>query len=166
MLLFMKLIFETVATFIVWGTIEFVHIRFRNALKVQGQSVDELPFKAKWYPYGTYAALAANVFLVFFQGENKISCLLRPQLPILTLMLKGYTAFLNPFDSTAFVTNYILLPVFVILLVGYKFWKKTKWVTLEGMDIWTGRREAPVDDEESGTKKNSMLYKIRNTVVG
>jgi len=61
---------STVATFIVWGTIEFVHIRFRNALKVQGQSVDDLPFKAKWYPYGTYAALAANVFLVFFQGKD------------------------------------------------------------------------------------------------
>jgi len=65
-----KLILELVATFIVWGTIEFVHIRFRNALKVQGQSVDDLPFKAKFYPYGTYGALAANVFLVFFQGEK------------------------------------------------------------------------------------------------
>jgi amino acid transporter len=54
----------------VWGVIEFVHIRFRRALKVQGQSVDELPFKALWYPYGTYAALVANVFLIFFQGTT------------------------------------------------------------------------------------------------
>ena len=78
----------------------------------------------------------------------------------------GYTAFLNPFDSTAFVTNYILLPVFVILLVGYKFWKKTKWVKLEEMDIWTGRREVSAADEEAATKKKSLLYKIRDTVVG
>lgn len=56
------------STFMVWGTIEFVHIRFRRAMKVQGQSVDSLPFKALWYPYGTYAALAANIFLIFFQG--------------------------------------------------------------------------------------------------
>lgn len=57
-----------VSTFMVWGTIEFVHIRFRRALKAQGQSVDSLPFKALWYPYGAYAALAANVFLILFQG--------------------------------------------------------------------------------------------------
>ncbi len=111
---------QQVATFIVWATIEFVHIRFRKALRAQGQSLDTLPFKAKWHPYGTYAALAVNVFLVFFQG---------------------YTAFLNPFSTTDFVQNYILLPVFVIFVVVYKFWKKTKWVKLEEMDIWSGRRE-------------------------
>jgi amino acid transporter len=61
-----------VATFIVWAVIEFVHIRFRHALKAQGQSADELPFEALWYPWGTYACLAANVFLVFFQGEMTI----------------------------------------------------------------------------------------------
>lgn len=64
-----------VATFIVWAVIEFVHIRFRQAMAAQGQSVDDLPFKALWYPYGTYACLAANVFLVFFQGMPTI-CLL------------------------------------------------------------------------------------------
>ena len=74
----MKLTFQIVATFIVWGTIEFVHIRFRSALKVQGQSVDDLPFKAKWYPYGTYAALGANVFLIFFQGETSDSLVQSP----------------------------------------------------------------------------------------
>ena len=59
-----------VATFIVWGVIEFVHIRFRKAMRAQGQSIADLPFKALWHPYGTYACLAANVFLVFFQGMH------------------------------------------------------------------------------------------------
>lgn len=58
-----------VATFIVWAVIELIHLRFRKALKVHGQSVDELPFKALWYPWGTYACLAANIFLIFFQGK-------------------------------------------------------------------------------------------------
>lgn len=134
-----------VATFIVWGAIEFVHIRFRNALKAQGQSVDDLPFKAMWYPYGTYAALAANVFLIFFQG---------------------YTAFLNPFSASSFVINYVLLPVFVILLVGYKVWKKTKWVRVEDMDIWSGRRDDVRDADEGVGKKKSLLRRVRNVVVG
>lgn len=58
-----------VATFIVWAVICFVQIRFRQAMKVQGRSIDELPFKALWYPYGTYAALGANLFLILFQGK-------------------------------------------------------------------------------------------------
>ncbi|KAL8879063.1 MAG: hypothetical protein Q9198_003254 [Flavoplaca austrocitrina] len=135
-----------VATFIVWGTIELVHIRFRNGLQAQGQSVEDLPFKALWYPYGTYAALAANVFLIFFQG---------------------YTAFLNPFSATSFVISYILLPVFVILLVGYKLWNKTKWVKLAEMDIWTGRREGfgPVHDEPL-PKKKGVFRKVKRIAVG
>ncbi|KAI4226330.1 MAG: hypothetical protein L6R36_003274 [Xanthoria steineri] len=135
-----------VATFIVWGTIELVHIRFRNGLEAQGQSVDDLAFKAMWYPYGTYAALAANIFLIFFQG---------------------YTAFLNPFSATSFVISYILLPVFVILLLGYKFWKKTKWVKLEEMDIWTGRRDDLMPAHGDGlSKKNGVFHRVKRVAVG
>jgi len=60
-----------VATFIVWAVIEFVHIRFRTAMKVQGQDLSTLPFKAMFYPYGAYACLAANIFLIFFQGMSR-----------------------------------------------------------------------------------------------
>ncbi|KAL8690682.1 MAG: hypothetical protein Q9218_003927 [Villophora microphyllina] len=145
-----------VATFIVWGTIGVVHIRFRQGLRAQGQSIDSLPFKAMWYPYGTYFTLAANIFLVLFQG---------------------YTAFLNPFSSTDFVINYILLPVFVILLVGYKLWKKTKWVKAFEMDIWTGRREEgalgsaagnglPGDKDTESKPKQGIFNKVKNVVVG
>lgn len=145
-----------VATFIVWGTIALVHVRFRQGLRAQGQSSEDLPFKALWYPYGTYFALATNVFLVFFQG---------------------YTAFLNPFSSTDFVINYILLPVFLILLVGFKLWKKTKLVKLSEMDIWTGRREIIYSEDIAGEqmqsveingswRKRGFAKKIKNVIVG
>lgn len=123
-----------------------MHIRFRNGLKAQGQSVDKLPFKAMWYPYGTYAALAANIFLIFFQG---------------------YTAFLNPFSASNFVINYILLPVFVMLLVGYKIWRKTKLVKLAKMDIWTGRRVdvLSAQDEELSPERYEVTHKARRMAV-
>lgn len=99
-----------------------------------------------WYPYGTYAALAANIFLIFFQG---------------------YTAFLNPFSATSFVISYILLPVFVILLLGYKFWKKTKWVKLEEMDIWTGRRDDVMPAHGDGlSKKSGVFHRVKRVAVG
>ncbi|KAL8999527.1 MAG: hypothetical protein Q9169_001615 [Polycauliona sp. 2 TL-2023] len=135
-----------VATFIVWGTIGLVHIRFRRGLEAQGQSAEDLPFKALWYPYGTYAALSANIFLIFFQG---------------------YTAFLNPFDAKSFVISYILLPVFVILLVGYKLVKKTKWVKLEEMDIWTGRRDNyDPQHKVPKSRKEGVFRKVKRIAVG
>ncbi|KAL6720545.1 hypothetical protein ACLMJK_002469 [Lecanora helva] len=136
-----------VATFIVWGTINLVHVRFRAGLKAQNQSIDDLPVKALWYPYGTYLALAANVFLIFFQG---------------------YTAFLNPFSAKDFVINYILLPVFVILLVVYKVWNRTKWVKAHEMDIWTGRKVEGlgVRDVEKVDEQKGVLKRARNVVIG
>ncbi|KAL9027297.1 MAG: hypothetical protein Q9196_004155 [Gyalolechia fulgens] len=142
------------------ATICLVHIRFRAGLAAQSQPLSGLPFTALWYPYGTYLAFAANVFLIFFQG---------------------YTAFLNPFSAKDFVINYILLPVFVILLVGYKVWKKTKWVKAAEMDIWTGRRTdlddekkredveglgRAEDDGERTWRKKGWLKKVKNVVIG
>ncbi len=100
-----------------------------------------------WYPYGTYAALAANIFLIFFQG---------------------YTAFLSPFSATSFVISYVLLPAFVILLLAYKFWKGTKWVKLEEMDIWTGRRveELGAPGEELMPEKRGFVHRMKNVAVG
>lgn len=90
--------------------------------------------------------MAANIFLVFFQG---------------------YTAFLNPFSSTDFVINYILLPVFVLLILGWKVLKRTKWVKLEEMDIWTGRRDdLVVEASESTAKKSGLVRRAKNVIIG
>lgn len=132
------------ATFIVWAVIGVCHIRFRRALVVQREDPAALPYQAALYPYGTYFSLAANVFLVFFQG---------------------YTCFLNPFSSTDFVINYILLPVFVLFVVIYKFWNKTRWVKLEEMDIWTGRREFAEQDRQA-KKPRQWWSRISDIVVG
>ncbi|KAJ5949852.1 Amino acid/polyamine transporter I [Penicillium verhagenii] len=133
-----------VATFIVWSVIGICHIRFRRALVAQGEDPSKLPYQAVFYPYGTYIALAANIFLVFFQG---------------------YTCFLNPFSASDFVINYILLPVFVLFFVAYKIWNKTKWVRLEDMDIWSGRRGFAIEEEEND-KERGWWWKLYSVVIG
>ena len=132
-----------VCTFLVWAVIGITHIRFRQALTVQGEDPSTLPFQALFYPYGTYAALAANVFLIFFQG---------------------YPAFLNPFSAEDFVINYILLPVFVGFVLFWKLYKRTKIVKLAEMDIWTGRRE--YDDISSVVKNKTFWRRVKDVVVG
>lgn len=135
---------DTVATFIVWAVICIAHIRFRKALVAQGQDPETLPYKATWYPWGTYFSLGANIFLVFFQG---------------------YTAFVNPFSAEDFVINYILLPVFALFLVVYKVWNKTKVVKLEDMDIWTGRREF-VEYEVEVKRPRSCWGWVEQIIIG
>jgi amino acid transporter len=107
-----------VSTFLVWGSISFIHIRFRSAWKAQGRSVDELPFKSLLYPWNAYFGLAANVFLALVQGWTTLS----------------------PFNAGNFVDAYILLPLFPVIFVVYKFVFKTHFWRLREIDLDSGRR--------------------------
>lgn len=107
-----------VSTFLVWGSISFIHIRFRSAWAAQGRSVDELPFKSFWFPWTAYFGLAANIFLALVQGWTTLS----------------------PFDAGNFVDAYILLPLFPIIYFAYKFIFKTRFWRLHEIDLDSGRR--------------------------
>lgn len=119
-----------VATFMVWGTISFVHIRFRRGWAAKGYTEEDLPFKSLFYPWNAYFGLFFNVFLALVQGW----------------------ATLVPFSAGDFVDAYILLPLFFIVYFGYKFIYKTKIVRAAEMDVDSGRREDldVTKDEELG----------------
>ncbi|WWD07006.1 hypothetical protein V865_005103 [Kwoniella europaea PYCC6329] len=134
-----------VATFITWGGICLAHLRFRKALSLQGVSLEELPFKAAFYPYGAWIGLCGNLFFIFFQG---------------------WTAFLSPFSVEDFFKNYVMIPVFVIMYLGYKFWNKTKWVDLATADLVTGRREMNPEDRLLDIKKIGIGKRILGAFTG
>ncbi|KIJ46674.1 hypothetical protein M422DRAFT_249833 [Sphaerobolus stellatus SS14] len=57
---------------------------------------------------------------------------------ILIILFNDWIFFLKGnWDHSSFITNYFLLPIFVILYFGYKWWYKMKIVPLEGMDFVT-----------------------------
>jgi len=138
-----------VSTFLVWGAISFVHIRFRQAWKAQGHSPDELPFKSFAYPWNAYFGLATNVFLAFVQGWTTLS----------------------PFMAGNFVDAYILLPLFPLIVVVYKLIFKTRFWRLHEIDLDSGRRKDLDTKEEffeDGTvalggseKKKGMWQKMK-----
>lgn len=111
------------ATYIAWAVIGITHLRFRKGWAIQGHRVEDLPFKALWYPYGTLFVVIINTFLVF---------------------IAGYSVFINGFHAVDFVINYLVIAVFVVLFCGWKIVKKTKMVPLVQMDLKTGRRELGV----------------------
>ena len=107
-----------VSTFLVWGSISFIHIRFRKAWKLQGYHVEDLPFVSLFYPYNAYFGVAANIILALIQGWQTLA----------------------PFDAGSFVDAYILLVLFPIIYFGYKLVFKTRLWRVEEIDLQFGRR--------------------------
>jgi amino acid transporter len=133
-----------VSTFLVWGAISFIHIRFRTAWKKQGHSVSELPFKSALYPYNAYFGLVANIFLALIQGWATFS----------------------PFNAGNFVDAYILLPLFAIIWIGYKLVFKTHFWRSHEMDLMSGQRKDvdfvkdAVADFENGGRKPTLWRRL------
>ncbi|MCM2534743.1 amino acid permease [Neobacillus pocheonensis] len=97
--------------FIFWLGISASHYRFRKAYVAQGYSLDKLPYRAKWYPFGPIFALAVGLLVTLGQD---------------------YQAFLaNKIDWGSVIAAYLGIPLFLCLWFGFKFIKKTKVVKLE-----------------------------------
>lgn len=75
-----------------------------------------LPFKNWTYPVGPYLCVILNSVLVLVQG---------------------WTCFSPEFDAVSFVSFYIELPVMLLMYVGWKIVKRTRFVRLEEMDLDT-----------------------------
>lgn len=108
------------ATYIAWAVIGVIHLRFRKAWKVQGNAAEDLPFRALFYPYGTWFVVFINIFLV---------------------LIAGYSDFVGGFHAVDFVVNYVVIAVFLVLYLGWKIIKRTKLVPLEEIDLISGRRD-------------------------
>lgn len=124
------------AAFIAWACIGITHLRFRRAWRLQGHTVDELPFRAFLFPYGAYFISGINVFL---------------------LLIQGYATLLTPWQPVSFVFSYIIVVLFVVLFVGWKVAKKTRFVDLAEVDLQYGRRDVVIQttqqDVEDGQKR-------------
>ncbi|CAF3286058.1 unnamed protein product [Rotaria socialis] len=104
--------------FIAWFGIALSHWRFRRAYIAQGYALEDLPYKALFYPFGPIFASILIFVAVFGQG---------------------YTSFTtHPFNFNSFLSAYISIPVFLILFGIYKFVKKTRFVPLREIDLMTG----------------------------
>ncbi|KAI1075537.1 amino acid permease/ SLC12A domain-containing protein [Whalleya microplaca] len=108
------------ATFIAWAFIGITHLRLRRAWAAQGHALDELPYRAWLHPWGTWFVVLINLFLVF---------------------ISGYEVFVDGFAAVDFVFSYIVIVIFVVLYLGWKFIKGTRIVPLMEIDLVTGRRE-------------------------
>ncbi|KAJ1033840.1 hypothetical protein NDA16_000048 [Ustilago loliicola] len=97
-----------------WAAIGVSSIRFRKAIVKQGKE-DSLVYKNWTQPWGPYVVVIGSVIIILVQG---------------------WTAF-KPFNVSDFFSYYIELGFFVVAFVAWKLWKKTKFVPIEEMDLYT-----------------------------
>lgn len=108
-----------IAGFTTWGGIAFAHFRFRRAMKRQGHSVDELPIKAPFHPFG-------DIF-------GMIAC-------VVISLMAGYSYFV-PADPIGLVGNYAGIILCIIGFVCTKLYTKSKMVPLDEIDLVSGRAD-------------------------
>jgi len=91
--------------FIAWLAIAISHYCFRRAYVAQGNKIEDLKYKAKWYPFGPIfaAILCACIILGQFYAYGDFSVL-------------------------GFIVAYIGLFIFLACYFGYKIVKKAKFV--------------------------------------
>ena len=102
------------AGFITWMGIAWCHYKFRRAFLAQGHSVDELPFKAIFFPLGPIVALLMCAFIV--AGQN----------------LEVYT---GNIDLGTLISAYVGLPLFLALWWGHKLVTKAPKVNPMEADL-------------------------------
>ncbi|GAA5821567.1 hypothetical protein JCM11251_000911 [Rhodosporidiobolus azoricus] len=110
---------STVAGLIAWSTLSFTYIRFYRGMKVQGFSRDTLPWKSPFQPYTAY---------IGFIGSGIIA------------LVSGFSVFLKGnWNANDFIASYIGFVLFIVPIVGWKIFKRTKFVRARDMDLFSGR---------------------------
>ncbi|MFC5588156.1 amino acid permease [Sporosarcina soli] len=103
------------AGFVTWLGIAVSHYRFRRAYLAQGGNIDDLPYRARFFPFGPLLALVLCTFIIL--GQN-------------------FQAFVGgEIDWNGALVSYIGLPLFLIVWLVYKVKYKTKLIPLKDCDF-------------------------------
>ncbi|KAG0689593.1 hypothetical protein C6P40_004799 [Pichia californica] len=93
-----------------WLNILLAYIGYYKATVVQNVPREDIPFRMWGQPYAAYIATFFTIVITFFNG---------------------YNAFVGGFKYKTFITTYIGIAAYIIMIVGYKFIYKTTRVTPE-----------------------------------
>lgn len=122
----------TIFGLLTWISILVAHIWFVRARKVQGIPTSAMAYIAPLGLPGSYAALA-------------FCCLIA--------LTKNFTAFIGTFKTADFVTGYLGIPLYLIMLFGYKFWHHTRQIRPNEADFYTGKDLIDREEEEFVAQK-------------
>ena len=97
--------------FIAWLGIALSHYRFRRAYVAQGKDLNDLKYRAKWFPVGPIIALVLCIIVIIGQDTE--------------LITKGVV------NWSGILTTYMGVPIFLFFYLYHKIRYKTKVIPLE-----------------------------------
>ena len=107
----------TIANLFTWMSVSVAYIQFHKALRAQGIDRNTLVFKSPFQPYTAYFALSFFAIITLFNG---------------------FYVF-KPFSIKNFVTAYVGIPIYLLLYLFWKIFKRTSFVRPAEADIFTGK---------------------------
>jgi|SRR5271169_1092678 len=93
-------------------------------------ALEDLPFQAMFGVIGSWIGLI--LILVCFMAT----------------IFNAFPAVGEPFSAVSFIQDMLQIPIVILLFVGYKICKKTKFVRLTEADLVGGRRETDLHSEK------------------
>ncbi|OTB06753.1 hypothetical protein M426DRAFT_318468 [Hypoxylon sp. CI-4A] len=119
----------TIFGILTWISILVTHIYFVRARRAQGLANEIMPYTAPLGAYGSYGALA-------------MCCLIA--------LTKNYDVFVGDWGEKypSFITGYLGIPVYLVLIAGHKIWTKSKGVRPHECDFYTGKDIIDREEEE------------------
>lgn len=115
-----------------WASICLAHIRFRRAWKLQGHSLDELPFQAQGGVIGSWVGFVINCIVLIAQFWTGFA-------PI------GYSEMTDSERVKNWFSTYLAAPIVLTFYITYKICYRTSIVRAKDMDVSTGRRDLDLD---------------------
>ncbi|KAL8663515.1 MAG: hypothetical protein Q9202_003825 [Teloschistes flavicans] len=125
----------TIFGLLTWISILVTHVYFVKARRAQGIEKHQLAYTAPFGLYGTYFALVFCIVIALFKNFDVF------------VHVKGRENGAN-FDYVNFITGYLGIPLYLIMIFGYKIISKSKgWKPLTA-DLITGKDVIDREEEE------------------
>lgn len=117
-----------------WISILVSHIHFVHARRAQGVMDQDMPYVSPLGLYGTYFALVFCILIAIFSNFG--------------VFVRVPTRDPPNFDYKTFITGYLGIPLYLIMIFGYKIVMKSKAKTPLTADIFTGKEFIDQEEQE------------------
>ncbi|OQD71362.1 hypothetical protein PENPOL_c001G08541 [Penicillium polonicum] len=97
-----------------WANVLLSYFNFLHGIRAQGLSRANLPWRGMLQPYGAYYSAVIT---------------------LLVIISNGWEAFVPKFDGIKFAVAYCGVAVWIINILGFKYWSQTQYVAPRAMDL-------------------------------
>ncbi|KAL9039871.1 MAG: hypothetical protein Q9214_004702 [Letrouitia sp. 1 TL-2023] len=137
----------TIFGILTWISILVSHIYFIKARRAQGVFDSQMAYTAPFGIYGTYFALVFCILIAVFKNFDVF------------VHVKGREGG-EHFDHVNFITGYLGIPLYLIMIFGYKIIKKSKGASPRTADLFTGKDVIDREEQEFLAHKAAKQKKM------